>query len=170
MVYSFTNLKKKAQHINIPDSKVHGAIMGPTWVMSVPDGPHVGPMNLAIRDVYSVSQLLTKAMNQGMSRHSFAQRTTAKKTNKSHRKRVHRARFAPSQWETALLSDDVSHWLGANLESALHTYFMWHTVERTCTKRSNMCYLFEYFLFSASLIPTGLKYQEIVNTFYWLTI
>ena len=24
--------------------------MGPTWVMLAPDGPHVGPMNLAIRD------------------------------------------------------------------------------------------------------------------------
>ena len=32
-----------------PDSKVHGANMGPTWVLSVPDGPHVGPRNLAIR-------------------------------------------------------------------------------------------------------------------------
>ena len=32
-----------------PDSKVHGAYMGPTWVLSAPDGPHVGPMNLAIR-------------------------------------------------------------------------------------------------------------------------
>ena len=29
------------------------------------------------------------------------------------------SRFAPSQWQTALLSKDVSHWLGANLESAL---------------------------------------------------
>ena len=28
-------------------------------------------------------------------------------------------RFVPSQWETALLCNDVSHWLGANLESAL---------------------------------------------------
>ena len=34
----------------IPDSKVHGANMGPTWVLSARDGPHVGPMNLAIRD------------------------------------------------------------------------------------------------------------------------
>ena len=33
-----------------PDSKVHGANMGPTWVLSAPDGPHVGPMNLAIRE------------------------------------------------------------------------------------------------------------------------
>ena len=28
------------------------------------------------------------------------------------------SRFAPSQWETALLCNGVSHWLGANLESA----------------------------------------------------
>ena len=29
------------------------------------------------------------------------------------------SRFALSQWETPLLCNDVSHWLGANLESAL---------------------------------------------------
>ena len=29
------------------------------------------------------------------------------------------SRFAPSQWERALLCNDVSHWLGASLESAL---------------------------------------------------
>ena len=34
----------------IPDSKIHGANMGPTWVLSAPDWPHVGPMNLAIWD------------------------------------------------------------------------------------------------------------------------
>ena len=34
-----------------PDGKVHGAKMGPIWVLSAPDGPHVGPMNLAIRVV-----------------------------------------------------------------------------------------------------------------------
>ena len=34
----------------IPDNKVHGANMGPTWVLSAPDGPHVVPMNLANRD------------------------------------------------------------------------------------------------------------------------
>ena len=39
----------------IPDSKVHGTNMGPTWVLSSPDRPHVGPMNLAIRDVSSMS-------------------------------------------------------------------------------------------------------------------
>ena len=35
---------------NIPDSKVHGANMGITWVLLAPDGPHVGPMNFVIRD------------------------------------------------------------------------------------------------------------------------
>ena len=29
------------------------------------------------------------------------------------------SRFAPSQWETALLCNKVSHWLGTSLESAL---------------------------------------------------
>ena len=31
-----------------PDNKVHGANMGPTWVLSAPDGPHVDPITLAI--------------------------------------------------------------------------------------------------------------------------
>ena len=35
---------------HIPDSKVHGANMGPTWVLSAPDRPHLVPMNLALRD------------------------------------------------------------------------------------------------------------------------
>ena len=33
------------------------------------------------------------------------------------------SRFVPSQWETALLCNDVSHWLGASLESVL----LWDT-------------------------------------------
>ena len=31
-----------------PDSKVHGANMGPSWDLLAPDGPHVIPMNLDI--------------------------------------------------------------------------------------------------------------------------
>ena len=34
-----------------PDSKVHGANMGPIWGRQDPGGPHVGPMNLAIWDL-----------------------------------------------------------------------------------------------------------------------
>ena len=30
----------------VPDSKVHGANMGSTWVLSASDGPHVGPWTL----------------------------------------------------------------------------------------------------------------------------
>ena len=33
----------------VPDNKVRVANMGPTWVLAAPGGPHVGPMNLAIR-------------------------------------------------------------------------------------------------------------------------
>ena len=31
-----------------PDNKLHGVNMGSIWFLSVPDGPHVGPMNLPI--------------------------------------------------------------------------------------------------------------------------
>ena len=34
--------------IMYPGSKVHGANMGPTWVLWASDGPPVGPMNLVI--------------------------------------------------------------------------------------------------------------------------
>ena len=40
-------------HSTYPDSKFHVAHMGPTWVLSAPGGPHVGPMNVAIRVVGS---------------------------------------------------------------------------------------------------------------------
>ena len=33
-----------------PDSKVHGANMGPIWGRQGPGGPHVGPINFAIWD------------------------------------------------------------------------------------------------------------------------
>ena len=39
---------------NTPDSKVHRDNMGPSWVLSDPDGPHVGTMNLAIRIINHV--------------------------------------------------------------------------------------------------------------------
>ena len=38
-----------------PDSKVNGANMWLTWVLSAPDGPQVGPMNLPIRVILPLS-------------------------------------------------------------------------------------------------------------------
>ena len=47
--------------VKTPESKVHGANMGPTWALSAPDDPHVGPTNLTIRDSY---RLLTKRVTR----------------------------------------------------------------------------------------------------------
>ena len=53
-------IAKKIESKHNPDSKVHGANMGPTWVLSAPDGPHVGPMNLAIREFFvTLTKLVT---------------------------------------------------------------------------------------------------------------
>ena len=48
---------KAGSHNIIPDSKVQGANMRPIRVLSTPDGPHVGPMNLAIQDVHVIASL-----------------------------------------------------------------------------------------------------------------
>ena len=49
-VFRGDNANDKAHSQIIQDGKVHGANMRPTWVLSAPDGPHVGSMNLAIRE------------------------------------------------------------------------------------------------------------------------
>ena len=56
------NQQRNAQ-FNLPDSKVQRANMGPIWVLSAPDGPHAGPMNLAIRAVKRVSYCIWGASN-----------------------------------------------------------------------------------------------------------
>ena len=50
MIFFFFSffLYRGTRSLSYPDSKVHGANMGPTWVLSAPDGPHDGFMNLAI--------------------------------------------------------------------------------------------------------------------------
>ena len=53
-LYAWSKLKEERAYRNelgnvYLESKVHGANTGPIWVLSAPDGPHVGPMNLAIR-------------------------------------------------------------------------------------------------------------------------
>ena len=44
------HFRMKLINQTIPDSKVHGANMGPIWGRQDPGGHHVGPMNFAIWD------------------------------------------------------------------------------------------------------------------------
>ena len=49
MDWCWTGDKPYPEPVNThPDSKVHGANMGPIWGWQDPGGPHVGPMNFAI--------------------------------------------------------------------------------------------------------------------------
>ena len=50
MNYSWEILHVSLLRDAFPDSKVHGANMGPIWGRQDPGGPHVGPMNFAIWD------------------------------------------------------------------------------------------------------------------------
>ena len=53
------------------------------------------------------------------------------------------ARFAPSQWETTLQSNAVSHWLGANLESALDLDGLSVQQDRTVLQKENKAYILQ---------------------------
>ena len=61
----YNTLKNMLDHyiiqpfLHVPDSKVHEANMGPTWVLSAPDGPHVGPGTL-LSGVLFMHAYLTK--------------------------------------------------------------------------------------------------------------
>ena len=46
------------------ENKIHGANMGPIWVLSASNGPHVGPMNLAIRFIHWTEDV-TGTRNRG---------------------------------------------------------------------------------------------------------
>ena len=49
------NIKNIDINLVTPVGKVREAYMGPTWGRQDPGGPHVGTMNLVIRDVYVAS-------------------------------------------------------------------------------------------------------------------
>ena len=53
-----------------PDSKVHGANTGPTWVLSAPAGPHVGPKDFAIR-VAPCDQYLFQTASMGCDQYFY---------------------------------------------------------------------------------------------------
>ena len=53
-----------------PDCKIHEVNMGPTWVLSAPDGPHVDPMNLAIRVHLTSKPLDTKSAHEMPCKHT----------------------------------------------------------------------------------------------------
>ena len=60
---------RNACQVLVPDSKVHGANMGPTWGRQDPGRPHVGPMNLAIwggtvGSLYNMVNFLQNTINR----------------------------------------------------------------------------------------------------------
>ena len=49
------------------NSEIHGGNMGPTLVLSAPDGPHIGPMNLGIRvGIYKWGNVVTPDVSKSL--------------------------------------------------------------------------------------------------------
>ena len=49
---------KRHMPLQIPDSKVHGANMGPVWGWQDPGAPNIGPMNFAIWDCIACVEMI----------------------------------------------------------------------------------------------------------------
>ena len=75
-----------------PYSKVHGANMGPIWGRQDPGGPHVGPMNLAIRVYMSYISLA----------HHTAQMNPVVFI-------FHKANASPASWVANVFPEERSH-------------------------------------------------------------
>ena len=54
-----------------PDSKVHGANMGPILGRQDPGGPHVGPMNFAIWDILALTLNSSSQLIIGLTNHHW---------------------------------------------------------------------------------------------------
>ena len=71
--------------------------------------------------------------------------------------------LVPSQWETLLQGNAVSHWLGANLESALRKHF--NVMTSSC---DNYIWLMHLFLWSLQLPASGSEEAKLSHYFPWL--
>ena len=105
--------------VGVPDSKVLGANMGPTWVLSAPNGPHVGPMNLDIRGGYSREVAVWYWLHDGTCRLAFTSDATTPATQPIIFSRVHTSNASAWTWRAAHLNGvpvetnglPVSHYL-----------------------------------------------------------
>ena len=77
-------------------------------------------------------------------------------------------RFSPSQWETALLYNDGSHWLGASLESALQVIMALSCSDTHVNVNKNNMFLARPFL-KNSQISLIVKYRFSWNGIQWVT-
>ena len=70
------------------------------------------------------------------------------------------SRLTPSQWETALHCNDVSHWLGASLESALISWCVVNSQQCTILNKLRIIYF----------MMTPIKYYQINNVCIFVVI
>ena len=58
VLFSSTFARIVSRCFDNPDSTVPGANMGPIWVLSAPDGPHVGPRNLTGGEATQIAKFI----------------------------------------------------------------------------------------------------------------
>ena len=149
-----------------PDSKVHGANIDPTWGLSAPDEPHVGPMNLAIREPLAIHFCIYY--------HSFtpallpllSHNTCTASPGWEGRQAMNSCWFPPSWWYIQYIHNsmyEVSLWLVflqlCGLIIVLHDYFFPEYSQNIIINTQTVTSLICSWFFSFSIIHPDLCYH-----------
>ena len=81
-------------------------------------GPPVTHINFFIEETIKCDPGICDVIHDNYDKYSIKRSLSGTRMNGECRLKAD-SRLAPSQWDPALQSNAVSHWLGANLESAL---------------------------------------------------
>ena len=75
------------------------------------------------------------------------------------------SRFVPSQWETALLCKDVSHWLGASLELLLFVWILYQGIDAKVPYHEYSGFIVLIFMSNLSYVgPEWSRDDKLVKT------
>ena len=143
--------------------------MGPIWGRQDSGGPHVGPMNFAIWVVYNSFYDIKVRVHSLIHVPSLPFHACVICSIGLYLVNIilyiyiyiyarADSRFAPSQWETALLCNDVSHWLGVGLESAMYAEYIPHfliyfTLSLIARKGPWYCFLVNLKIHAVYILP-----------------
>ena len=147
--------------------------MGPTWVLSAPDGPHIGPMNLAIRVAHlnqAFSQIMMIVVNS-----SIKSRTTRLVPHvyispSFNQKTPNRRQEVGSPQECRLCVMDGPHpgvYLCPRIEQHGHNVRTCCFTERSKTAISRPMYIFRADIGVCSILQHQLHGFRIPSTYRW---
>ena len=163
--------------------------MGPAWVLSAPDGPHVGPMNLAIKDASSWNSRYTSSLVGTVNIVHFNYLVSAREVhhqiNGLVQKRCNSSAWAMSliflaiiHWDYVMFAESTQgYWLAAQLPWHLHSWSWVSRIERTpgpwfnikmSSYQHRKSHCGDKTVVRSSYLHNGISYTGKMSSLYWI--